>query len=207
MHVRIGRSTVPLENIERAIATFPDRIGPTIRKHPGNVGVAALLDRPTGKVVVVTYWDSEQSLKASEQLVQETRSKAAAELGLKLGDIDTYEVTLQERAQAPKSGTFVRINTGQGSPDQIDAATRELRQGLSEVLTLKGFRALIAGVNKSNGKFIISSVWDTVADREASEKAVASLRQRVTDTAKSAPIQIEKYEAVYVDIPVRAGVS
>ena len=56
-------------------------------------GVAALAQRDSGKSLVVTFWDSEDALTASEERASQMRSKAADETGAtSTPQVDRYEV-------------------------------------------------------------------------------------------------------------------
>jgi heme-degrading monooxygenase HmoA len=205
MHVRMTRITASPENLERAIGTFDQNVATPYREQRGFAGIALAVDRQAGRAVGVTFWESEAALNATDDLAKDIRARSGAENGLQFDEVESYEVAIQERAQPAKAGTFLRGNRGQGPVDRLDQAVRELSDNIPAVKAQKGFRSLVCGVNRKNGKFFISSVWDTAADRDASEGAVKSLRQQITQTAQAGQIEVEHYEVVYADIPVRAG--
>ena len=205
MHVRMTRVKGSPENLERAIATFDQNVATPYREQRGFAGIALAVDRQAGRAVGVTFWESEAALNATDDLAKDIRARSGAENGLQFDEVESYEVAIQERAQPAKAGTFLRGNRGQGPVDRLDQAVRELSDNVPVVKGQKGFRSLVCGVNRKNGKFFISSVWDTAADRDASESAVKSLRQQITETAQAGQIDVEHYEVVYADIPVRTG--
>jgi heme-degrading monooxygenase HmoA len=56
-------------------------------------GVVALAQRDSGKSVVVTFWDSEDAMAASEERANQIRGAAATEMGATAApQIDRYEV-------------------------------------------------------------------------------------------------------------------
>jgi heme-degrading monooxygenase HmoA len=56
-------------------------------------GVVALAQRDSGKSVVVTFWDSEDAMAASEERANQMRGAAATEMGAtEAPQIDRYEV-------------------------------------------------------------------------------------------------------------------
>jgi len=193
------------ENLDRAIGTFDQNVAAPFRQQPSFAGIALAVDRQAGRAVGVNFWENEAALKATDDLAKDVRARNAAEYGLQFDEVESYEIAIQERAQPAKAGTYLRLNRGQGPVDRLDQAIGQLRDNVPTVKSQKGFRALVCGVNRQNGKFYISSVWDTAADRDASESAVKSLRQQITETAQAGSIQVEHYEVVYADIPVRAG--
>ena len=71
---------------------------------------------------------------------------------------------------------FVRVTTIDGASD-LDAGVAIIRKSVSELEAQKGFRGVSASGNPSTGNVGIISVWDTLADLEASESSVSKLRQ------------------------------
>jgi heme-degrading monooxygenase HmoA len=56
-------------------------------------GVVALAQRDSGRSLVVTFWDSEEAMTASEEGANKMRSSAAAEIGASAAPgVDRYEV-------------------------------------------------------------------------------------------------------------------
>ncbi len=63
----------------------------------GFQGVLALGDRATGQMLVISLWETEEMMRASEERAGELRSEAARQLGAS-GEprVDRYEVLLHE---------------------------------------------------------------------------------------------------------------
>jgi hypothetical protein len=99
----------------------------------------------------------------------------------------------------------VRINELRGSPQQIDA-TRALMadKGVQVLRSRKGFRALLMGANRATGRSFITSVWDSAADREASDSTPSGLREEVATLAQSPNVRISRYETVLSTVSTAA---
>lgn len=98
MYARIW--TVELEPalIEEATRRLRERILPAAREQPGYGGALALLDRSTGKSLVVTFWDTPDHLTASESDGLVGAQLATATQHLKSAMVrETYEVVHEER--------------------------------------------------------------------------------------------------------------
>jgi heme-degrading monooxygenase HmoA len=63
---RLIHATIHPEKFEEAIAVFRSSVLPVTQAQPGFVGARLLLDRDTGKAVVVSIWGSEAEMKATE---------------------------------------------------------------------------------------------------------------------------------------------
>jgi heme-degrading monooxygenase HmoA len=203
MHLRTVRFAGNPEDLEKAISAF-EQVSAPVRQLPRCAAVGLLADRQAGKAVVASYWETEEAMNASEDAAAGARAKTAAEHGLRVVDVERYEVTLLERRHPLKAGTFGRLISGQGTPDRIDQAQREVRERALPIITVqKGFRSVVTAINRQNGRFLAGSSWETAADREASNAPLASIRQQVIGTGSS--IEVENYEVAFAEIRVAAG--
>lgn len=76
---------------------------------------------------------------------------------------------------------YVRLNTLTGVND-IDAAVTYLEEvALSVVQQQRGYQGTSAVGNRETGQLGILTVWETAADREASESALSKLRDDARD--------------------------
>ena len=59
---------------------------------------------------------------------------------------------------------------------------------------------LTRGVNRLTGRSTVSTVWDTMADLEASEPKVSSLRRNAADAAGASDVKVEVFETAFAEI-------
>ncbi len=67
---------------------------PGFRELDGFKGITILTDRGSGKTVAVTFWESEEALKASEEAVKGARQRAADTGNAADMQIERFEVVL-----------------------------------------------------------------------------------------------------------------
>jgi hypothetical protein len=92
--------------------------------------------------------------------------------------------------------------------DKLEDSIKFVRdQVVPKVRSQKGFRALLMGVDRQTGHCMVSSIWETAADLEASEAAVREQRGQAGNVAGAANVRTERYEGMYVEMkqPVAAG--
>jgi heme-degrading monooxygenase HmoA len=156
----------------------------------------------------VTYWDTLADMQASERAAAQARVTVHASLpGLRIRDIERLEFVVQERTAPPQANTFVRVSDAFLAPDRIDAVVTFVReQALPVLKAQQGFRAALTVVNRTTGRMISTSVWDTAADREASESAIAPVRGQATAQAGAQPATVSQYEVLLADIKLPAAV-
>jgi heme-degrading monooxygenase HmoA len=184
MYVRItGVKSTP-DRIEQGIANFEQQVVPAVRQQPGYMGAALLVNRDTGDATGVTYWESLDALNASEEMGIQARTQAAGSMEAEVLDVDRFEMVIAERlAGEAKSHTFARANQLYAQPGRIDELIAFMRDNAASVMQQKGCRALLMGVNRMTGRCFVNSIWESAADREASEAAVTGLRKKAGEVA------------------------
>ena len=97
MHARVSLyEGGPGVNVDSAVQAFEDALN-ALKQVEGYQGASLFADRNNGKAVTVTYWDTEDHLKASVEAANELRQRAADTGGLSIRDVAHYEVALEER--------------------------------------------------------------------------------------------------------------
>ena len=65
------------ERIKATLEEFKEKHLPRLEQQPGYRGVWAGVDYTGGRAIAVTYWDSLESLHASDEIADEMRAAAA----------------------------------------------------------------------------------------------------------------------------------
>jgi len=190
------------DQLEARMADFPRRMQ-GIRQAPGCIGIGALVNRESGAALSVTYWDSKDSMLATESAGEQIRSQVIAE-GPQLRNLDRFEVVLQERTAPPRSSTFVRTNDFVAPTAKIDAVADVLRAHISDARNAPGFLALLVFANRETGRMLVGSIWDSAAHREASREAARSVGEEMRAVRGETSVTTELYEVAYTDIKLPA---
>lgn len=85
------------EGVEGAARNVRETVLPAARELEGFAGILVLADRTTGRSMGITFWETEEALRASEEAADRMRSEAAAEAGEEIVGVERYEVVLEER--------------------------------------------------------------------------------------------------------------
>jgi heme-degrading monooxygenase HmoA len=91
MFARIGTWEGTAEELEKWIVHGREQVKPNILKDPGLKAVYWLADRKVGKGMIVTVWESEEAMNASEAARLKRQAGMAAATGAKV-TTDRYEV-------------------------------------------------------------------------------------------------------------------
>src|SRR5438270_894274 len=201
MHGRMTRIQTPPDAVEKGIAFFKETVAPKARSTAGNAGAILLVDRKTGAAIGITLWETAQALNASEGFGISSRTQSVTATGGSIVDVERYEHVFADRSQPAKEGGFVRLNSLSVTPEKIDNAIKFMQKQVVPVLRdLKGHRATIMNVNRTTGRCTVSTVWDTLADLEASEAAVSGLRRDAGDAAGATDVKVEIFESAHAEI-------
>jgi heme-degrading monooxygenase HmoA len=101
---------------------------------------------------------------------------------------------------------YMRLITWEGAKD-IDRGIEYLRStALPVVRHQKGYRGLTSSVDRSGNKMSILSIWESEADRDASESALVKVRDEGSAMI-GGNIRIDKLEEVAAEVvsPPKAG--
>jgi heme-degrading monooxygenase HmoA len=205
MFVRVTWTQLATPNqaqVDQTANFLRERILPSLQTRKGFLGAAFLANAETGEGGSVTYWESAEAMAASEAMGTAGRVEAMQAVSGMIKDVDRFEMLLQDRAGPVQSGSFVRVNDVPASLARIDAALAWTRDtALPKVKSLSGYRALLVSANRTTGRMLISSVWDSAADRQASEAGISGLRGQLADVAQTqGDIRITLYEGVVAEV-------
>lgn len=95
MHARITTIEGQPDRIDEVVGQIEADVLPVLREQDGFKGFTVHMDRSGGKVVGISYWESEQAMQASEQAVRGPREQAAEQAGASGGpSVEHFEVAV-----------------------------------------------------------------------------------------------------------------
>lgn len=205
MYARITRVQLPADRVDDLIDSFKNTAVPGLEALPGYAGHSLAVDRSSGDGQAVTFWESEKALRDSEEKATGIRTQTVDAGGGKVATVYRLEIALMERATPPSQPAFLRVIRATGDAKRFDAMVQATRdKALPICRGLKGFRALLVGVDRSSGQAQVTSVWSTAQDRDSSDAALAGIRREIFELGGAGQPEISKYEVVSVQF-VGAG--
>jgi len=94
---RLSSLEGPPERLDEAVQHAKENALPKARQLHGWKGVISLIDRSSGRSKLITFWESEEALRASEEEAKKLRKETAEAAGETIGGVDRYEVAVAER--------------------------------------------------------------------------------------------------------------
>src|SRR5438309_11145809 len=127
---------------------------------PDAKGLLGLFDRERGTSLGITFFDSEEAIRNSEQAFEDMAQNFSTEMRGRRTSVDVYEVTIfdgdTERAHA------ARVSSLEGSPDSIDESVGKVQaETLPKVRALKGNVGAIGLADRVTGNVTIITLWES----------------------------------------------
>ena len=97
MFARVSTFSGDPSGIDGMAAQARDVVLPAARDLSGFKGMLVFGDRTAGKGVAVTFWESEQAMRDSEEAATRMRADAAAAGGEAIVGVERFEVLIDER--------------------------------------------------------------------------------------------------------------
>jgi heme-degrading monooxygenase HmoA len=94
MHARVSKLEGPPEQVNELARIAAEWVAPALTQMEGFRGILALADRQSGKMQVVTLWESEEALRASEEEADQLRADTARAADGAIAGVERYEVVL-----------------------------------------------------------------------------------------------------------------
>ena len=88
------------DEVEQLLKVLRENVLPTARQMHGYKGVLSLGDRASGKGVTLTFWETKEAMKASEEAANKLRQQAADEMDEEIAGVERFEVFISEVPQA-----------------------------------------------------------------------------------------------------------
>ncbi|HKC08817.1 MAG TPA: antibiotic biosynthesis monooxygenase [Methylomirabilota bacterium] len=91
MFARLGAWQGSPEELERWIERGREHVKPSIRQDAGLKAAYWLVDRESGKALIVTLWESEEAMRASEEARRRRQAATSAATGAQV-TTERYEI-------------------------------------------------------------------------------------------------------------------
>lgn len=82
--------------VEQLVKVLRENVLPTAQQMDGYKGVLSLGDKVSGKGVTLTFWETEEAMKASEEAANKLRQQAATEMDEEIAGVERFEVLINE---------------------------------------------------------------------------------------------------------------
>ena len=97
---------------------------------------------------------------------------------------------------------FARVTTLQGPSDRVDDGVKAVQeQVIPAARQMKGFKGMLALADRTTGKMIGITLWESEDDLRQSDEAANQLRGGAADAGAAAIVSVERFEVVADETP------
>jgi heme-degrading monooxygenase HmoA len=188
-------------NIDGGIEYLRGTALPVIRQQKGYRGLSATVDRSTGRLNILSIWESEADRDASDSALGKARDEATEIIGGTLR-VEKLEDLVSEVVNPPVPGSALMVSPFSMDPATIDENLEYFKNEIvPQIKAAPGFCSLRNMVNRKTGEGYVGTVW---VDRAALDKQAegAAVARREAASARGITFgEIGYLEFVLVDTP------
>lgn len=156
MFARSTTMTARPELVNAGITYIRDQVMPALQELPGAIGMSLLVDRPSGRCIATSSWESEDALHFSASEARRYRGLAAERFG-GTPMTEEWEIASLHREHSSNSGACVRATWLTVPPDLMEAGIEYFRYSvLPQVEHLPGFCSASLLVDRGSGHAVSS---------------------------------------------------
>ena len=96
MHARVTTLEGSTNRMDEGLREIREHALPQLQQQDGFKRYLALGDRHSGKLLGISFWESEEAMRAAEDVGDRTRSETAGAISDTIAGVERYEVGLFE---------------------------------------------------------------------------------------------------------------
>ena len=160
---------------------------------PDAKGFLGLFDRDAGTSLGITFFDSEEAIRNSEQAFEDMAQQFPEEMRGRRKSVNTYEVTVFE-GDAERAGA-ARVSVLEGSPASIDDSVGKVKaETLPQVRELPGNVGAIGLADRKSGNSIVITLWESPDALRKTEQQADKLRAQAAQSGGQRIGSVDRYE-------------
>jgi quinol monooxygenase YgiN len=164
------------ESIDAGIAYVCDEVMPALEGTDGCIGLSLLVDRESGRCIVTSAWQSEEAMGASEEQIAPIRDRAAESFRGN-ASVARWEIAVMHRDHRSADGACVRATWFKVPNGHMDRAVELYRDSVLPAMEeLEGFCSASLMIDRTSGRAVSSTVFDSGAAMDRSSEQARSLR-------------------------------
>ena len=194
MYARTTTVHADPQRMDDGITYVRDEVMPAVQTMPGCLGLSMLCDRGSGRCIVTTSWDSQESMSASRDAVRAMRDRAIDVMGGSF-DVQEWEIGLLHRAHATPEGAWCRVTWTRGGPARMDDMLSTFRAGiLPRVEELPGFCSMSLLMDRQSGMCALTSVYESRDSMQQASGDVAAMREQFSQQMGLDVVEMAEFE-------------
>ncbi len=201
MHARATTFQARPGSIDDGIAFCRDEVLPLVRDIDGCIGLSMMVDRTTGRCIATSAWENEEALRAGDEKLAPIRERAGEILGAD-PEVQEWEIAGLHRDHRTAEGACTRVSWMDGAPGQTDRMVEVFRGVLPTLEGWDGFCSASLLVNRSTGRAVITTTWDSHTALDQTRQMADETRARAAQDAGSHISEVAEFELAVAHLRV-----
>ncbi|BCM70704.1 MULTISPECIES: hypothetical protein [Streptomyces] len=202
MFVRAVYATGDPALLDTAVRSLNSEGRDLLEERPGYRGAGVFADRELGKLLAVSWWESEEARRHSDEVMRERRG-ALLEPFAGTVAVANYEAAVVHQVRAPQQGGGLRITRMEFDPRDTDLVIDTFRATVvPRAESLPGLARATLLVDRERGRAMAGTLFVDRASLAASRGSVATVRHEASAKAHVDVVGLEEFEVVYADVRV-----
>jgi hypothetical protein len=148
-------------SIDDGIAHVRDTVMPALEGLDGFIGMSLLVDRPSGRCIATSAWETEEAMRASAESIRPVRDRAVEMFG-GTAEVDEWDIAVLHRDHRSGEGACVRATWVKVDPDQMDRGIDFYKTTILPALEgLEGFCSASLMVDRASGRGVACATFDS----------------------------------------------
>jgi quinol monooxygenase YgiN len=203
MYARSSTISARPSSLDHGIAHVREQTMPALMEMPGCVGLSLLVDRNSGRCIATSSWESADAMLAIEAAVDSLRTIAADRFDGSLEQVEAWDIAVLHLERPSMEGTCVRcawLQSPMGEMEQtIDAFIHTV---LPEVEGRNGFCSASLFVDRSSGRTVGATAWDSRSAMDASRDGMHQMRTNTASRLGSTILDVQEFDLAIAHLRV-----
>ncbi|MEU6143729.1 hypothetical protein ABZ848_25695 [Streptomyces sp. NPDC047081] len=200
MFVRTVYATGDPAKIDSAVRALNAQGRDLLEERPGYRGAGIFVDRELGKLLAVSWWETEEARRNSDEVMRERRG-ALLEPFAATTAVDNYEALVFHSVRQPAAGGGLRLTRLEFDPMDTDLLADTFRATVvPRVETLAGLARTSLLVDRERGRGLVGALFTDRQSLVASRGAQAEARHEGAAKAHVTVTGLEEFEVVFTDV-------
>jgi hypothetical protein len=184
--------------VDELIATIAERAEKG-QDLPDAKRVLMLVDRSGGRMLGITFFESEEAIRQAEPVFERMGQEVPEELRGKRASVHVYETAIDDVAPGASAA---RVSMLEGSVDRIDEGLRFIQEKIVPAASdVTGWRGILALADRADGRTLTITFWDSAESLAASEAWADQARGEAAAAMDESITAVERYEVTLDRVP------
>ncbi|QTE02113.1 hypothetical protein [Streptomyces cyanogenus] len=200
MFVRAVYATGNPALLDTAVRSVNSEGRDLLEERPGYRGAGVFADRELGKLLTVSWWETEEARHNSDEVMRERRA-ALLEPFAGTVAVANYEAAVFHQISHPRQGGGLRVTRMEFDPRDADLVVDTFRATVvPRAEALPGLAGVCLLIDRERGRATAGTLFLDRASLAASRAAVATLRHEASAKAQVDVVGLEELEVMYADV-------